>query len=112
MATISWQDFDKVEMRVGRIQDVKESPQARTPSYLLSIDSGPQIGVKKSSAAIKNDYAPEDLAGRMVVAVVNFPPKQVANHVSQVLVLAALNDSSALRLLQPDEGAEIGARIR
>ena len=112
METVSWHDFDKVEMRVGVILEAEEFSQARSPSYLLTIDFGPQIGIKRSSAAIKADYARESLLGRKVVAVTNFPPKQIANHMSQALILAALNADGSLHLLQPDEGAELGSRVR
>ena len=112
IATISWDDFDRVDMRVGKILQAEDFPQARSPSYLLTIDFGPQIGIKKSSAAIKGDYVREALLGRMVVAVTNFPPKQIANHMSQALVLATLNADGSLHLLQPDEGAELGSRVR
>ena len=112
MTPISWHAFDKVDMRVGKILQVDEFPEARSPSYLLTIDFGPQIGVRRSSAAIKDYYAREAMLGRKVVAVINFPPKQIANHMSQALVLAAQNDDGSLHLLQPDDGVELGARVR
>jgi len=112
MAVISWDDFDKVDMRVGVVMQVEEFPQAKSPSYLLTIDFGPTLGIKRSSAAIKGDYSPEALINRKVIAVVNFPPKQIANHMSQALVLAALNVDGSLHLLQPGEGAEPGSRVR
>jgi tRNA-binding protein len=112
MKRISWDDFEKVEMRVGRVIDVQEFPEARNPSYLLTIDFGPQHGTKRSSAAIRDLYRKQELIGRLVVAVVNFPPKQIANHISQALVLAGVNEDDSMRLLQPDAEVELGARVR
>ncbi len=99
-------------MRVGKILHVDAFPEARNPSYLMTIDFGPEIGIKKSSAAIREHYSEEALLDRMVIAVVNFPPKQIAKHMSQALVLAALNADGSLHLLRPDEGAELGSRVR
>jgi tRNA-binding protein len=112
MKPITWDDFDMVEMRVGRIVGVNEFPQARKPSYLLQVDFGVELGVKQSSAAIRDIYTPETLMGRLVVAVTNFPTKQIANHRSEILILAAVNLDGSLRLLQPDHEVELGARIR
>ncbi len=111
MPTITWADFEKVDMRVGRVLEARDFPEARKPSYLLTIDFGPELGVKQSSAALRDLYRKEELEGRLVVAVVNFPPKQVANHMSEVLVLAAVNRDGSMRLLQPDGEVELGARI-
>lgn len=110
--TIRWADFEKIEMRVGRVMAAEPFEEARTPSFLLQIDFGDELGVLQSSAALREDYVAEDLEGRLVVAVTNFPPKQIANHMSEVLVLAAVNEDGSLHLLQPDEGAELGARVR
>ncbi|MFP3852732.1 MAG: tRNA-binding protein [Anaerolineales bacterium] len=112
MSTISWQDFDKVEMRVGRVQGAIDFPEAHNPSYLLEIDFGPEIGRRKSAAAIAEFYDKGDLEGRLVVAVTNFPPKQIANHMSEVLTLAAVNKDGTLKLLEPAGEVELGARIR
>ena len=103
--------FAQVEMRVGKILKVEDFPEARRPSYKLWIDFGEEIGVKKSSAAIRLFYTKEELRGRQVIAVVNFPPKQIANFLSEVLVLAAVNSDGKTILLGPDEEAELGARI-
>ncbi len=103
--------FDGVEMRVGRVVEAREFPEARQPSYLLTIDFG-SYGVKQSSAALRPFYELEELLGRLVVAVVNFPPLQIANHRSEVLVLAAVEADGALRLLQPDGEVELGSRVR
>jgi tRNA-binding protein len=112
MKQISWEAFDAVQMHVGRILEVEKFPEARAPSYRLSIDFGPEVGLKHSAAAIKGDYTEDDLRGRLVVAVTNFPPKQIAKHLSEVLVLAAVNRDDSLRLIQPDAEVELGARIR
>ena len=112
MASIQWQDFDKVEMRVGRVLLAEEFPEARNPSYLLQINFGPGIGQRQSAAAIADTYTIAELKDRLVVAVTNFPPKQIANHMSEVLVLAAVNRDGSLQLLKPDAEVELGARVR
>lgn len=110
MARIGWDDFEKVEMRVGIIQTVDDFPQARKPSYRLTIDFGP-FGVKRSSAAIQPFYRKEDLIGRQVVCVTNFPPKQIADFASEVLTLGVMETGGRIVLLQPDKPAEVGGRI-
>jgi tRNA-binding protein len=112
MGTITWEAFEQVEMRVGRVVAVDEFPEARRPSYLMTIDFGPDTGIRRSSVAIETLYQPEELQGRLVVAVTNFPPKQIANRMSEVLVLAAVNGDGTMRLLQPDGEVEVGARVR
>lgn len=107
---LTWDEFRKVDIRVGRVVAVDDFPEARNPSYRLTIDFGP-LGVKKSSAAVRSWYATRDLVGRLVVAVVNFPPKQIANFLSEVLVLGAVQDDGRVILLRPDEEGELGARI-
>lgn len=108
MATI--EDFERIDMRVGRVRSVAEFPEARRPAWKLEIDFGPEIGVKRSSAQIAH-YAREQLEGRLVVAVVNFPPRRIAGFASEVLVLGALDGEKGVVLLRPDEDAELGARI-
>ncbi|OFX12477.1 MAG: tRNA-binding protein [Armatimonadetes bacterium RBG_19FT_COMBO_69_19] len=110
MARITQEEFERVEMRVGRIVAVDDSPKARKPSYRLTIDFGP-FGVKRSSAAVRPFYSKEELVGRRVVCVVNFPPKQVADFVSEVLTLGVMEHGGRIVLLQPDRDAELGARI-
>lgn len=110
MALVSVEDFQKVEMRVGRIIDVQDFPEARKPSYRLTIDFGP-FGVKKSSAAVQPWYAKDALRGRAVVAVTNFPPRQVGPFLSEVLCLGAVESDGRVILLRPDEEGELGARI-
>ena len=97
-------------MRVGRILAVHEFPEARTPAWKLTIDFGPGVGVKRSSARITN-YTREELEGTLVVAVVNFPPRQIGPVRSEVLVLGALDPEQGVILLRPDRGAAIGSRI-
>jgi tRNA-binding protein len=112
MEHIEWEDFERVDMRVGRVLLVEDFEEARNPSYLLKVDFGPEIGVKQSAAAIRDLYSKEEIRDRLVVAVVNFPPKQIANHISEVLVLAGVNRDGSMRLLQPDAEVELGARVR
>jgi tRNA-binding protein len=107
---ISWADFEKVDMRVGVVVDAQEFPEARRPAYKLRIDFGP-LGVKRSSAQITQRYRPRDLVGRRVVAVVNFPPKQIGPFVSEVLVLGAYDEADRVILLQPDHPIAPGSRI-
>jgi tRNA-binding protein len=97
-------------MRVGRILTVEDFPEARNPAYKLEIDFGPEVGVKRSSAQITH-YSKEDLEGRQVVAVVNFPPLRVAGFRSEVLVLGALDDAHGVVLLAPDRDCELGDPI-
>jgi tRNA-binding protein len=111
MGLITWEDFEKVEMHVGRVLEAEDFPEARNPSYLLTIEFGPELGKKRSSAAIRSHYSKESLVGRLVVAVTNFPPKQIANRMSEVLVLAAVERDGSLRLLRPDGEVSLGARV-
>lgn len=107
---ISIEDFTRVDMRVGRIIDVQEFPEARKPSYRLRIDFGP-LGIKKSSAQIKSFYTKEELLGRFVVGVVNFAPRQVGPMMSEVLTLGAIESGGHIVLLQPDKDCDLGSRI-
>jgi len=104
------EDFERVEMRVGRIVAVDDFPRARKPSYQLTIDFGP-FGLKRSSAAIRLFYRREELVGRQVVCVMNFPPKPIAGFVSEVLTLGVVEHGGRIVLLQPDRQAELGGRI-
>src|SRR5690625_360772 len=105
----TWNDFQKLDIRVGRVIAVEDFPEARQPAYKLTIDFGP-LGIKKSSAQITDRYAKEELANRLVVAVVNFPPKQIATFMSEVLVLGAMEEAGVV-LLRPDTDVELGTRI-
>jgi tRNA-binding protein len=107
---IAWEDFEKVDMRVGRIVAVEDFPAARKPAWKLRIDFGPEIGEKRSSAQITN-YARDELEGRLVVAVVNFPPRQIGPVRSEVLVLGAVAEDHPVLLLEPDAGSQPGDRI-
>jgi tRNA-binding protein len=107
---ISLEDFLKVDMRVGKIIKVEDFPEARKPAYKLTVDFGP-LGIKRSSAQITKRYKKEQLVGRQIVAVVNFPPKQIANVVSEVLVLGAVTKQGDVILLKPDEDVALGDRI-
>ena len=108
--TIDWADFERVDMRVGVVVDAREFPEARRPAYQLWVDFGP-LGVKRSSARITARYAPAELIGRRVVAVVNFPPKQIGPFVSEVLVLGAYDEAGDVVLLAPDAAVAPGSRI-
>jgi tRNA-binding protein len=108
---ITWKDFEKVEMRVGNILEVSDFPEARNPAYQLRIDFGPQIGILKTSAQITKRYSKEELEGRQIVAVVNFPKKQIANFMSECLVLGAVGAENDIVLLHPDHKVEAGLRI-
>ncbi|PKA82089.1 tRNA-binding protein [Ulvibacter sp. MAR_2010_11] len=107
---LSWNDFEKVDMRVGTIIEVNDFPEARNPSYQLKIDFGPELGLKKSSAQITALYQKDELVGKQVIAVVNFPKKQIGPFMSECLVLGAVEGKS-VTLLQPGKTVENGLRI-
>ncbi|WP_031513299.1 tRNA-binding protein [Desulfofalx alkaliphila] len=111
MEKINFDDFLKVDMRVGTVIKVEDFPEARKPAYKLWIDFGQEVGVKKSSAQITDLYSKEDLLNRQVVAVVNFPPRQVARFMSDVLVLGTVADDGKVVLLQPERPVDNGLRI-
>jgi tRNA-binding protein len=110
-AMLSYADFLKVDIRVGRVVDVQDFPEARKPAYKLKIDFGPAIGVKKSSAQATKYYSKADLLNRLVVAVVNFPPKQIGPYMSEVLTLGVPDAEGAVILLTPEREAPIGGRM-
>ena len=107
---LSWQDFEKVEMRIGTILEANDFPQARKPAYQLKIDFGREIGIKKSSAQITKHYSKADLIGKQIIAVVNFPKKQIGNFMSECLVLGSVNEDDIV-LLSSDLNVENGLRI-
>lgn len=107
---LSWEQFEAVDMRVGRITAADEFPEARHPAYKLEIDFGLEIGTRRSSAQITN-YSRSELVGRLIVGVVNFPPKQIGPIRSEVLVLGAVSDEGVVTLLRPDDRATLGERI-
>ena len=106
---IDWNDFTKVDMRVGRISDVNDFPEARKPAYILTIDFG-RLGIRKTSAQITN-YTKKELLDREIVAVVNFPAKQIGPIMSEVLVLGGVEKDGTVRLLKPDPDCELGSRV-
>ncbi|AHJ31448.1 tRNA-binding protein [Nodularia spumigena CS-584] len=110
MTQINYDDFEQVEIRVGRIIEVKDFPQARKPAYKLWIDFG-DLGVKKSSAQITKLYNLEDLKDRLILAVTNFPPRQIADFMSEVLVLGVVGENGEVVLIQPDREVPLGKRI-
>jgi tRNA-binding protein len=107
---LTWEEFGRVDMRVGRVTAVEEFPEARRPAWKLTIDFGPEIGTKRSSAQITN-YERSELEGTLVVAVVNFPPKQIGPFMSECLVIGSVNDEGRVVLLRPDREAALGERI-
>jgi len=110
MNTITWEDFEKVEMRVGTILEANDFPKARKPAYQLTIDFG-EFGIKKSSAQIVGLYSKEELIGKQIIAVVNFPPKQIANFISECLVMGVYNENNDVVLLSPDRKTKNGCKI-
>lgn len=111
MNQLSWQDFEKVDMRVGTILEANPFPEAKRPAYKLLIDFGPEIGIRKSSAQITALYPLADLPGRKVIAVVNFPPKQIGPFISECLVMGAYNEKNQVVLLQVEQSTPNGSKI-
>lgn len=109
--SLTWDDFMKVELRVGRIVSAEPFPKARKPAYILQVDFGPELGVRKSSAQITALYTPEQLAGRLVVAVVNFRPKQIGPIMSECLVTGFHNAQGDVALCVPDQDVPLGTRL-
>ena len=109
--TITFDDFLKVDVRVGRIVAAEPFPEARKPAYKLTIDFGPVIGTRRSSAQITDHYALEDLPGRLVAAVVNFPPRQIGKFMSEVLTLGFPDENGAVVLFAPDRDVPLGVRL-
>lgn len=111
MTDISFDDFLKIELRVGKVVSADAFPEARNPSYILHVDFGDKIGIRKSSAQVTDLYQAEDLVGRLVVAVINFPPKQIGPIQSQCLVTGFHNDAGEVALCVPDKVVPLGARL-
>ncbi len=109
--TIAYDDFVKVDIRVGTVVAVAPYPEARRPAYKLQIDFGPEIGVKRSSAQLTTHYRAEDLVGRQVAGVVNFPPKQIGKFISEVLVLGFPDSAGAVVLVVPDKAVPNGGKL-
>ena len=110
MNAISWQDFEKIDIRVGTIIEATEFPKAKKPAYKLTIDFG-ELGIKQSSAQITKFYSVEDLAGQQVIAVVNFPPKKIADFFSECLVLGVYDENKDVVLIQPKHSVSNGSKI-
>lgn len=111
METIAWDDFTRVELRVGRIVSAEVFAQARKPAYVLQVDFGPEFGVKKSSAQITRLYSTGELVGKLVVAVVNFPPKQIGPVMSECLVTGFHDERGDVALCVPDKPVPLGAKL-
>ena len=111
MAEIGWEDFEKVEVRAGRIVAAEPFPEARKPAIKLTVDFGSKIGEKQTSAQLTAHYAPDTLIGKQVVAVVNFPPKRIAGFKSEVLVLGVPDENGEVVLLSPDLEVPEGGRM-
>lgn len=112
MDQISYDDFANIDIRVGRVVQADEFPQARKPAYKLRIDFGPDIGLKNSSAQITKYYNPKDLVGKLVLGVVNFPPRQIATFFSEVLTLGVILGEGDICLVHPDRDVPLGSPIR
>ncbi|PHJ66044.1 molecular chaperone [Nostoc linckia z18] len=110
MAQINFEDFEKIEIHVGKIIKVEEFPQAKKPAYKLWIDFG-DLGMKKSSAQITKLYKASELIDKLILAITNFPPRQIANFISEVLVLGVVLDDGEVVLIQPDRDVTLGKRI-
>ena len=111
MKTIQWNDFEQVELRIGSIVDVQEFPQARKPAYKVTADFGEQIGILKASAQITDLYTPEDLLGKQIVGIVNFPAKQIGPFMSQFLLTGFVQKDGAVVIAQPERPVENGLKL-
>lgn len=111
MDTISWDDFQAIEMRAGTVVAVEEFPEARRPAYKISVDFGPELGVRRTSAQVTTLYRPEELVGRQVLCVVNFPPKQIGRMMSEFLLTGFYRADGAVVLAVPERPVENGARL-
>jgi tRNA-binding protein len=111
MPEIGWEDFERVDVRIGRVVDAESFPKARKPSVKLAVDFGPELGIKNSSAQLTDYYSPEVLLGRQILAVVNFPPKRIAGFKSEVLMLGVPDEEGAVVLLIPEREVPLGSRM-
>lgn len=108
---VTFDEFMKIEIRAGRVIDVVEFERARKPTYKVQVDFGPEVGIKWSSLQAKAEYTREEMLGRFVVAVVNFPPKNIAGFMSEALVLGVPAEDGSLSILEPSRGARLGGRV-
>ena len=111
MKEISWSDFEKVELRSGTITDVKDFPEARKPAYIITVDFGEKIGIKKSSAQITDLYSKEELLNKQIIGVVNFPPKQIGPMISEFLITGLIQDNGSVVLAVPDKKVDNGLKL-
>lgn len=111
MELITWNDFEKLEIRVGQVIEVNDFPKARKPAYKLLIDFGDELGIKNSSAQITHHYAKDELLNKQVIAVVNFPPKQIGGFISECLVLGIYDENNDVILLKPERPVKNGQKI-
>lgn len=111
MERISYDDFQKIDIRTGKIVHVEDFPRARTPSYRVQVDFGPEIGLKWSSVGAKREYSTSEMLGRLVLGVVNFPPKNIAGFQSEVLILGVPAEDGSLSLIQPSRPSKLGGRL-
>lgn len=111
MVTLSYEDFEKLDVRVGRIIDAQDFPEARKPAYKLGIDLGPELGVKRSSAQLPANYTKAELQGKLVLCVVNFSPRQIGPFMSEVLTLGVPDGQGNCQLITPDRDVPIGGRL-
>lgn len=111
MKQITWEEFEQVELRVGTVVDAQEFPEARKPAYKLTVDFGTEIGLKRSSAQITEHYRREELVGRQVLSVVNFPPKQIGPFISECLVTGFLDGDGGVILAGPDRNVPNGSKL-
>ncbi|MFA4873429.1 MAG: tRNA-binding protein [Patescibacteria group bacterium] len=111
MATATIEDFQKLDIRVGKIVKAEDFPEARKPAYKLAIDFGPEIGIKKSSVQIVVNYKKEELVGKLILSVVNFPPRQIGPFVSEVLTLGVPDTRGEVILIEPDNDVPLGGRL-
>jgi tRNA-binding protein len=111
MSNISYSDFEKVDIRCGKILSAEDFPEAKKPAYKLTIDFGPEVGIKKSSVQITQNYAKEELVGKQVMGVVNFPPKQIGPFVSEVLTLGVTDESGNVVLISPTQEGVLGSKM-
>lgn len=111
MNNINWSDFDKIELRAGTVVEVEEFPEARKPAFKLKIDFGPEMGIKQSSAQIKDLYQAEELLNKQVICVLNFPPKQIGPFISECLLTGLYKENGEVVLAVPDSQVHNGARL-